>query len=73
MDKKTYDINLVYVVTHIPTGEEWVVLLIKDGKVYAAGWPPSIGDLDDCSDICEYRSRTVEETEHLKKEFGITL
>lgn len=63
--------NSVYHVRHVPSGEDWVALLIKDGKVYAAGWPPSIGDLSDCINVYEHRARTPEETYYLKQQFGI--
>lgn len=61
----------VYNLRHIPSGEDWVALLIWNNKVYAAGWPASIGDLSDCINIEKIRQRTPEETEHLKKAFGI--
>lgn len=63
---------IVYSAKHIPSGEEWLLLGIdsQHDHVCAAGWPPTIGKLSDCTDIKELRPMTVEEYEYRCKNFG---
>lgn len=35
-------------VLHRPSGEEWVLLRVKDGYIYPAGWPVSRARSEDC-------------------------
>jgi hypothetical protein len=37
------------IVSHGPTGEEWVVAYVRDDKLAACGWPDTIADLADCT------------------------
>lgn len=36
------------IVRHVPSGEEWLLLRVKDDYVYPAGWPPSRALAADC-------------------------
>ncbi len=61
-----------YYVDHIPSGESWQVLGIdiKGDRVCAAGWPPTIGKLSDCTNIEVMEPLTEEELKYRAKEFG---
>jgi hypothetical protein len=61
-----------YSCTHRPTGEEWFILGINKvaGTVCAAGWPPSIAKLDDCTDFRPMRKLKPDEIEYRTKNFG---
>ena len=37
------------IVRHAPTGEEWLVAYVENGKLCACGWPESLADLSDCT------------------------
>jgi len=43
-------------VLHRPTGETWVLLRVKDGYVYPAGWPQSRAREKDCElvEACDH-------------------
>jgi hypothetical protein len=61
-----------YSCTHIPTEEQWYIVgidLIKE-KVCAAGWPPSIGELKDCTNWEERQPLTEEEIKYRNEKFG---
>lgn len=36
------------IVRHVPSGEEWLLLRVKDDYVYPAGWPSSRALAADC-------------------------
>jgi hypothetical protein len=61
-----------YTCKHVPTGEEWYLLGIdvKGDRVCAAGWPPTIANLSDCTDIQEAGQLTPEELQHRINQFG---
>lgn len=64
--------NMTYTAHHRPTGESWVILGINEVKneVCAAGWPPSIGKLYDCTNLQERSVRTAEERTYMVTQFG---
>ncbi len=35
-------------VKHLPTGEEWLVAFVEDGRLCACGWPCSLVPVADC-------------------------
>lgn len=50
-DQKTTDqmvIDTGDTVFHRPTGEEWVVAYVQDGRLAWCGWPPGEADVNDC-------------------------
>ncbi|MFK7947490.1 MAG: hypothetical protein AB8G11_07870 [Saprospiraceae bacterium] len=61
-----------YFCHHKPTGEEWLLIgQSKDGeKVCAAGYPPSIANIEDCVNIKEHKFLTDEELKHRNTAFG---
>ncbi len=63
-----------YYCKHELSGEQWVVIGISyDYKeVCAAGWPPSIGELSDCSNWEMAGLLSEEEIEYRNKQFGIS-
>lgn len=36
------------VITHIPSGETWVLAYAKNGKVSPCGWPESVAEESNC-------------------------
>jgi hypothetical protein len=42
------DIDTADIVKHRPTGEEWIVAGVKDGRLMWCGWPPGTADVTDC-------------------------
>jgi len=71
-DEQFFDQTLTYTCKHLPSGEHWVILIVKSGRVYAAGWPPTIGDLKDCTDFKVRCIRTKDESNYLERTFGLT-
>jgi hypothetical protein len=61
-----------YYAHHIPSGEDWVLLGINEqrNEVCAAGWPPSIGKLSDCTKLVPVQELTEHELQYRNKEFG---
>lgn len=52
------DIDTADVVLHRPTGEEWLVAYVANGKVCCCGWPLSYAPVSDCDLV---RKATAEE------------
>jgi len=48
-------------VHHGPTGEDWVVAHVSNGKLAWCGWPAGVADLSDCRLI-----KQCTDEEHLK-------
>jgi hypothetical protein len=40
------------IVTHNPTGEEWILVTVYGSYVKSGGWPESIALASDCTLIC---------------------
>lgn len=61
-----------YACHHIPSNENWYILGIdvKGNRVCAAGWPPSIGNLSDCTDFEELKPLIPKELSYRIEEFG---
>jgi hypothetical protein len=57
---------------HHPTNEDWVILgvNIEHDEVCAAGWPPTIGKLSDCSNFEAKGLLSEHELHHRVKHFG---
>ena len=36
-------------VHHAPTGEDWVVAFVRDGRLAWCGWPEGVASLSDCT------------------------
>lgn len=53
------------VVKHGPTGETWVVCRVGGDSVYPAGWPPSCGEIKDCTLV---RKATADEKADIIKQ-----
>ena len=68
-----FDTSNKYSARHIPTSETWVLIGINEytGRAFAAGWPPSIGRLEDFIDIQSMGALTDEELEHRDKYFNM--
>ncbi len=67
-----YDARGCYTGTHRPSGEEWWIIGISvdRNEVCAAGWPPTIGRLEDIDDLKFCRRITEEELQHRRLKFG---
>ena len=42
-------IDTADIVRHGPTGEDWTVAFVQDGKLAWCGWPEGFADLADCT------------------------
>ena len=65
---------MTYYGYHSKSGEDWVILGVdqKGKKVCVAGWPATIAELDDITNLVERSPRTLEEEVHVTKYFGVT-
>ena len=59
-------------VLHRPTGEEWWILGVNyaQGKLCAAGWPPTIANIADCELTERGNELTDSERESRQRSFG---
>jgi hypothetical protein len=64
--------RMTYYGFHKPSKENWVILGIDQVRRQAAGWPASIGDLDDIEGLTSRKERTIEEEVHVTKNFGVS-
>lgn len=69
--KQEFKPGMKYYAHHNPTGEDWVILGINrnTNEVCAAGWPPTIAKLSDCSGWEEAGPLTEEELKYRTKQF----
>lgn len=60
---------------HIPTGENWLILAVhrESGKCFAAGYPPTVAKISDCTDWELAHPLEKEEISHIKKHFRYTI
>lgn len=67
-----FESGFSYTCHHIPTNEDWHILGvdIKNGKVCAAGWPPSIAKISDCKDFEKTNELTGKELDYRNFQFG---
>lgn len=67
-----YQSGYSYFAHHKPSGEDWFILGIDaaGNRVCAAGWPPSIGKLSDCSNLKKNKPLTEEELQYRNNHFG---
>lgn len=67
-----FESGFSYTCRHIPTNEDWHILGvdIKNGRVCAAGWPPSIANISDCVDFEKAKELTEKEIEYRNFQFG---
>jgi hypothetical protein len=59
-------------VFHDPTEEQWYALGVnyERGELCVAGWPPTIGKIDDCVMVESGNGITDEERAYRDKKFG---
>lgn len=62
--------GVTYYATHTPSSERWLVLGFTDKEVCAAGWPATIGKLEDMTEFEEAEPLTEKEKEYVTKTFG---
>lgn len=64
--------GIAYTAHHGPTDEDWLILGVNEerNKVCAAGWPPTIAKLSDCTNFEENRPLTDDEKAYRNKNFG---
>ncbi len=67
-----FESGFSYTCHHIPTNEDWFILWVdvKNGRVCAAGWPPSIASISDCKDFEKSDKLTEEELKYRASKFG---
>ena len=66
--------SMTYHVKHVPTGEEWLILGVSYNKqeACAAGWPPTIGRVEDMTEWAEAGEISKEDREYRDRAFGGT-
>lgn len=69
---QTFEPSTVYTAKHIPSGEEWCLLGIdlKGDRVCAAGYPPTMAKLSDCTDFEKIGPLTPELIKYRESSFG---
>lgn len=65
--EKAMDIDTGDTVLHRPTGEEWLVAGVENGRLMWYGWPPGTADVADCELI---RKATTTERDKLLHELA---